>query len=89
MIKVAQNEIIKGNIMKSEKSHGNHVLNMGIFIRSMPGVNPEVRVQCISFVQWLRKKIQFPIRVLVLLKKEESVVFDHEGYVTVCDSRDK
>jgi hypothetical protein len=74
MIKVEQNEIIKGNIMKSEKSHRNHVLNIGIFIRSMPGVNPEVRAQCISFVQWLRKKIPFSIRVLVLLKKEESVI---------------
>lgn len=42
----------------------------GLRIRSSKGVHPEVRRACIEFGKWLRKTNNFPIRVVIYLKKE-------------------
>jgi hypothetical protein len=41
----------------------------GLRTRSEKGVHPEVRTACIEFGKWLRYNIEFPIRVVVYLKK--------------------
>lgn len=42
----------------------------GLRIRSINGVDPEVRKACLEFVKWLRKRMDFPIRVVIYLKKD-------------------
>lgn len=42
----------------------------GLRIRCDIGVHPEVRGACIGFTKWLRKEFEFPIRVVVYLKKD-------------------
>ncbi|MEK0315072.1 hypothetical protein [Cohnella sp. 56] len=45
----------------------------GLRIRSLPGVHPEVRRACLAFAGWLRTSIDFPIRVVVYLKKDRFI----------------
>ncbi|MDG0795068.1 hypothetical protein OMP38_32755 [Cohnella ginsengisoli] len=42
----------------------------GLRIRSLSGVHPEVRRACLEFAKWLRHSMEFPIRVIVYLKKD-------------------
>lgn len=42
----------------------------GLRIRCDKGVHPEVRRACLEFGHWLRKEFEFPIRVVVYLKKD-------------------
>jgi hypothetical protein len=41
----------------------------GLRLRCEQGVNPKVRQSCLDFVKWLRLYMEFPIRVVVYLKK--------------------
>lgn len=45
----------------------------GLRLRTMPGVNPEVKRSCIEFAKWLRKNMDFPIRIVIYLKKDYQV----------------
>ena len=45
----------------------------GLRIRCDQGVQPEVRRSCLEFAQWLRKEFEFPIRVVVYLKKDYQI----------------
>jgi len=45
----------------------------GLRIRSEPGVHPEVRAVCIKFCKWLRTQAEFPIRVVIYLKKDYQI----------------
>lgn len=45
----------------------------GLRIRCERGVHPEVRAVCLKFGKWLRKNIDFPIRVVVYLKKDYQI----------------
>jgi hypothetical protein len=42
----------------------------GLRIRCEQGVHPEVRRACLEFSRWLREEFEFPIRVVVYLKKD-------------------
>ncbi|MFC3799225.1 hypothetical protein [Cohnella sp. GCM10012308] len=42
----------------------------GLRTRSLPGVHPEVRRACLEFIKWLRLTMDFPIRVVIYLKKD-------------------
>jgi predicted ATPase len=42
----------------------------GLRIRCDQGVHPEVRRACLEFAEWSRKEFEFPIRVIVYLKKD-------------------
>ncbi|WP_339324841.1 hypothetical protein [Paenibacillus sp. FSL W8-0194] len=42
----------------------------GLRVRSLPGVHPEVRRACLEFASWIRGNMEFPIRVVVYLKKD-------------------
>ena len=52
----------------------------GLRIRCDQGIHPEVRRACLEFAQWLRKEFEFPIRVVVYLKKDYQLrnQFDEE-----------
>jgi hypothetical protein len=52
----------------------------GLRIRCEQGVHPEVRRACLEFASWLRKEFEFPIRVVVYLKKDYQIKseFDKE-----------
>lgn len=42
----------------------------GLRITSMKGINPEVRRACLEFIKWLRTQMDFPIRVVIYLKRD-------------------
>ncbi|GAB6255789.1 hypothetical protein [Peribacillus frigoritolerans] len=52
----------------------------GLRIRCEQGVYPEVRRACLEFAKWLRIEFEFPIRVVVYLKKDYQIKsrFDKE-----------
>jgi hypothetical protein len=45
----------------------------GLRIRCEQGVHPEVRRACLEFGKWLRKEFEFPVRVIVYLKKDYQI----------------
>ena len=45
----------------------------GIRLRFEKDVCPEIREECIQFVQWLRKEYQFPMRVVIYVKSAEQI----------------
>lgn len=45
----------------------------GLRLRCSNGVNSEVRRACLVFCKWLRKERDFPIRVVVYLKKDDRI----------------
>ncbi|MDA1935549.1 hypothetical protein MKX99_28790 [Bacillus sp. FSL R9-9863] len=45
----------------------------GLRIRCEQGVHPEVRRACLKFGKWLREEFEFPIRVVVYLKKDYQI----------------
>ena len=45
----------------------------GLRLRTISGVDPEVRRSCIEFAKWLRKNMDFPIRIVIYLKKDYQV----------------
>ena len=45
----------------------------GLRLRSEPGVDSEVRKACINFCKWLRTQMEFPIRVVIYLKKDYQI----------------
>ncbi|MFD9625933.1 hypothetical protein [Peribacillus muralis] len=45
----------------------------GLRIRCEKGVHPEVRTVCLNFGRWLRKNMDFPIRVVVYLKSDYQI----------------
>ncbi|MFE0508308.1 hypothetical protein ACWF7H_29555 [Peribacillus butanolivorans] len=45
----------------------------GLRLRSEAGVNPEVRSVCIKFCKWLRTQMEFPVRVVIYLKKDYQI----------------
>ncbi|PGK52058.1 hypothetical protein CN918_30165 [Priestia megaterium] len=45
----------------------------GLRLRSETGVHPEVRQTCIDFCKWLRTRMEFPIRVVIYLKKDYQI----------------
>lgn len=46
----------------------------GLRIRCEQGVHPEVRRACLEFAKWLRKEFEFPIRVVVYLKRDYQII---------------
>ncbi|UNL86624.1 DUF2750 domain-containing protein [Priestia koreensis] len=46
---------------------------IGLRIRSEKGVHEEVRKACLAFANWLRWQMEFPMRVVVYLKKKEQI----------------
>ena len=46
----------------------------GVRLRFDKGVDPEVRRACLTFVQWMRKNFDFPIRIPIYLKNKEFIV---------------
>lgn len=44
--------------------------NNGLYLRIENEVKPEVREQCIEFIKWLQKQMQFPIKLIIHLKKD-------------------
>ena len=45
----------------------------GLRIRCDQGINPAIRTSCLNFGMWLREKMDFPVRVVVYLKKTNTV----------------
>jgi hypothetical protein len=45
----------------------------GLRIRCDKEVHPEVRRACLEFAKWVRKEFDFPIRVVVYLKKDYQI----------------
>jgi len=45
----------------------------GLRLRIEPGVDLEVRKACINFCKWLRRQMEFPIRVVIYLKKDYQI----------------
>jgi hypothetical protein len=45
----------------------------GLRLRSEAGVHPEVRSVCIKFCKWLRTQMEFPVRVVIYLKKDYQI----------------
>ncbi|AXI28736.1 hypothetical protein CIB87_06835 [Priestia megaterium] len=45
----------------------------GLRLRIEPGVDSEVRKACINFCKWLRTQMEFPIRVVIYLKKDYQI----------------
>ncbi|MCY9140812.1 hypothetical protein [Peribacillus frigoritolerans] len=45
----------------------------GLRLRCEAGVHPEVRRVCIQFCKWLRTQMEFPIRVVIYLKKDYQI----------------
>ncbi|MCM3170335.1 hypothetical protein [Peribacillus frigoritolerans] len=45
----------------------------GLRLRSEAGVHPEVRSVCIKFCKWLRSQMEFPVRVVIYLKKDYQI----------------
>lgn len=46
---------------------------LGLRIRCEQGVHSEVRRACLEFAKWLRKEFEFPIRVVIYLKKDYQI----------------
>ncbi|WP_228116861.1 hypothetical protein [Priestia megaterium] len=42
-------------------------------VRCERGIDPGVRQSCLNFAVWLRSKMEFPIRVVVYLKKDYQI----------------
>lgn len=49
----------------------------GLRIRTEVGVHAEVKRACLEFAEWLRTKYNFPIRVVVYLKKDYQIKNRH------------
>ncbi|MFL0365896.1 hypothetical protein ACH0BF_23105 [Pseudobacillus sp. 179-B 2D1 NHS] len=49
------------------------VLRNGLRVRCEQGVHLEVRRACLEFGKWMRKEFDFPIRVVVYLKKDYQI----------------
>ncbi|BBH20587.1 hypothetical protein Back11_19320 [Paenibacillus baekrokdamisoli] len=45
----------------------------GLRIRTESGVHPEVKRACLEFAKWLRTEYNFPIRVVVYLKRDYQI----------------
>lgn len=45
----------------------------GLRVRCQKGVEPAVRQSCLNFPVWLRSTIEFPVRVVVYLKKDYQI----------------
>lgn len=45
----------------------------GLRLRSEKGVSPNVKEACLNFAKWLRLNMEFPIRVVVYLKKDYQI----------------
>jgi hypothetical protein len=45
----------------------------GLRIRVEPGIHPEVRRACLEFAKWIRTMYNFPIRVVVYIKKSYQI----------------
>jgi hypothetical protein len=45
----------------------------GLRIRCDRGIHPKVRRACLEFAKWLRSEFEFPIRVVVYLKKDYQI----------------
>ncbi|MEE3952801.1 hypothetical protein [Peribacillus frigoritolerans] len=45
----------------------------GLRLRSEAGVHPEVRSVCIKFCKWLRTQMEFPVRVVIYLRKDYQI----------------
>lgn len=45
----------------------------GLRVRCERGIEPGVRQSCLNFAVWLRSKMEFPIRVVVYLKKDYQI----------------
>jgi hypothetical protein len=56
-----------------DKIMGNYP-RTGLRLRSEAGVHPEVRSVCIKFCKWLRTQIDFPVRVVIYLKKDYQIM---------------
>ncbi|KZZ85771.1 hypothetical protein [Bacillus sp. SJS] len=41
----------------------------GLRVRVEKGVNEDVRTACLDFCKWLRKEMEFPVRVVIYIKK--------------------
>jgi hypothetical protein len=50
-----------------------HYPRKGLRIRTEAGVHPEVKRACLEFAEWLRTENNFPIRVVVYLKKDYQI----------------
>ncbi|WP_223596195.1 hypothetical protein [Neobacillus bataviensis] len=50
-----------------------HYPRTGLRLRCEIGVNPKVRSSCLNFAAWLRLNMEFPIRVVVYLKKNYQI----------------
>ncbi|WP_350302154.1 hypothetical protein [Peribacillus frigoritolerans] len=46
----------------------------GIRVRCEKGINPRVRRSCLNFAVWLRSNMEFPIRLVVYLKKDYQII---------------
>ena len=44
-------------------------LHPGLRVRCEKDINPSIRRTCLSFAVWLRTYMEFPIKVIVYLKK--------------------
>lgn len=45
----------------------------GLRVRCEREVDPGIRQSCLNFAVWLRSKMEFPIRVVVYLKKDYQI----------------
>ncbi|WP_409292707.1 hypothetical protein [Peribacillus sp. SCS-37] len=45
----------------------------GLRIRCDEGLEPEIRRACLEFASWLRNEFEFPIRVVVYIKKDDQI----------------
>lgn len=64
------------NPWEMEKWRGKHISNetrKGVYMRSDAGVDEDVRGACKRFLQWMRRNYEFPVRVVIYLKKYERI----------------
>ncbi|TYS63662.1 hypothetical protein FZC76_19435 [Sutcliffiella horikoshii] len=45
----------------------------GLRVRCERGVNPKVRKVCLDFCKWIRTEMEFPVRVVIYLKKSNYI----------------
>src|SRR5438477_630935 len=50
-----------------------HYPRSGLRVKCEQGVNPNVRQSCLDFAKWLRLVMEFPIRVVVYIKKDYQI----------------
>ena len=48
-------------------------LRKGLIIRIQKDVNDEVKLACLDFAKWLRKKYEFPIRVPIYIRSSAKI----------------